>query len=442
MYLKELTNEEFNQFTEHFIQSSMYQTAEYAFLMNTQGYDSVLLGLIDDKNQIVAASLVLIHKKYGFKYAYAPRGFLLDYTNITLLETFTNAIKKYLGKKDIIAIKICPMIVKSLYDKKYTLVGVNKNFKMFYDNLRRLGYYHLGFNHYFEALKPRYEAVLDLKRPTYMLFKDFSRGMKNKIRSSIHKGVKIYKGSTKELEELYLQNRNVYNKELSYFDSIYQYFGKKGQVDFFYAKLDTNYYLTLAKQLYENQESYNSSLNNILLSKNIQKKDAYITKKIQADKKFEAYKKQMVKATNLLRDYPDGVIIATALTIRYRDTVYLYTDSYDKNLKDFCGKHLLLWSLIQKYSKEGFHYFNLGGATNVTLKENVYKGLNDFKAGFGSTFYEYIGDFELITNQGLYFMYKNTAPIRNIFGSKNKPSKRKTKKEGSMSSSVGENQNE
>lgn len=420
MYLKELSNEEFNAFATHFIQGSMYQTPEYASLMNTQGYDSVLLGLIDDANKIVAASLVLIHKKFGFKYAYAPRGFLIDYTNQTLLEAFTLAIKKYLGKKDIIAIKICPMIVKNLYDSKYTLIGINKNFTMLFENLKKLGYYHLGYNHFFEALKPRHEAILDLSKKDYELFKNFSRGLKNKIRSSMHKGIKIYKGSTKELEELYLQNRNVYNKELTYFDSIYKYFGKNNTVDFFYAKLDTNYYLMHIKQLYENQEAFNTSLNNIILSQNVQKKEAYITKKIQADKKLENYKKQMVRATNLLREYPNGVIIATALIIKYRDTVYLYTDSYDKILKEFCGKHLLLWSLIQKYAKEGIHYFNLGGVTSLTLKDNPYQGLNDFKAAFGSTFYEYIGDFELITNQALYFMYKNTAPIRSIFKGKKK----------------------
>lgn len=429
MYLKELSNEEFNHFTEHFIQGSMYQTAEYGLLMNTQGYDTVLLGLMDNENKLVAASLILIHKRYGFKYAYAPRGFLLDYTNQVLFETFTKAVKKYLGKKDVIAIKICPMIVKALYDHTYTLIGVNQNFPALFESLKELDYYHLGFNHYFEAFKPRYEAVLDIHKPASTLFKNFNRGLKNKIRSSIHKGIKIYKGSTKELEELYLQNRDMYNKELSYFDSIYQYFGKKGMVEFFYAKLDTNYYLTLAKRLYENQEAYNTSLNNIILSQNVQRKDSYITKKIQADKKFENYKKQMVRATNLLRNYPQGVIVATALVIRYRDTVYLYTDSYDKNLKDFCGKHLLLWSLIEKYSKEGFTYFNLGGATNVALPENPYKGLNDFKAGFGSTFYEYIGDFELITNQGLYFMYKNTAPLRNILSNKKRRKKnQKTQK--------------
>ena len=87
-------------------------------------------------------------------------------------------------------------------------------------------------------------------------------------------------------------------------------------------------------------------------------------------------------------------------------------------MKKFNGNHLLIWSIIEKYSKEGYKLFNLGGVTNVTIENNSYKGLNDFKSGFGANTYEYIGDFELITNNGLYFMYKNAAPIRSILGKK------------------------
>ena len=58
MRLKELTNEEFNTFTQKYFQKSIYQTVEYAFIMNEQNYDSVFLGL-EDKNKIIAASLIL-----------------------------------------------------------------------------------------------------------------------------------------------------------------------------------------------------------------------------------------------------------------------------------------------------------------------------------------------------------------------------------------------
>ena len=105
MYIKELNNAEFNLFTDSYPQFSIYQTSEYGFIMNTQNYTSVFLGLIDDYERIVAASLILIEKEGIFKYAYAPKGFLINYSNKGLVEQFTTLIKDYLGKKKIMAIK-------------------------------------------------------------------------------------------------------------------------------------------------------------------------------------------------------------------------------------------------------------------------------------------------------------------------------------------------
>ena len=69
---------------------------------------------------------------------------------------------------------------------------------------------------------------------------------------------------------------------------------------------------------------------------------------------------------------------------------------------------------MEKYSKLGYKKFNLGGMSNPELDDNKYKGLNEFKTNFGAKVYEYAGDFELITNNAKYFMYKNTLPIKNI----------------------------
>jgi lipid II:glycine glycyltransferase (peptidoglycan interpeptide bridge formation enzyme) len=67
---------------------------------------------------------------------------------------------------------------------------------------------------------------------------------------------------------------------------------------------------------------------------------------------------------------------------------------------------------MEKYAKEGYTTFNLGGITNPLEKENKYKGLNDFKLGFGANAIEYIGDLELITNHPLYMIYRNMSPLR------------------------------
>lgn len=414
MYIKELSKEEFDSFCNNFIQSSVYQTSEYASVMKTQGFTTMYVGLIDDRNYIVAASLLLIEKKYGFKYAYAPRGFLMDYTNHQLFEQFTLLLKKYLGKKDIIAVKICPMIVKTVYDVKNNLKCENQRYQEFMDQFKKLGYFHLGFNKNFEALKPRYEGILDISIPYYQIFNNFPKSLRTKIRSSIHRGVSVYRGNEYNLENLYFQTQKKYKRNLKYFESCYANFSKKNLLDYYYTKLDTEKHLTIIKGEYEKQEQIVNRLNQMILQKSTKNKEGLIHKKIKADRKFDEYKKALVKATELLKEYPNGAITSAIIVVKNRDTVSLFVDGHDKTFKEFNSKQLLLWTLIEKYSRLGFKYFNFGGMTDILDEENKYKGLNQFKLNFGCKCYEYVGDFELITNNALYFMYRNSAPIRSI----------------------------
>ena len=191
--IKELTNEEFYNFCLTFKYKSIYQTPEYAFVMNKQGFDSILLGMTNSNNELIATSLILIEKKYGFKYAYAPRGFLIDYDNEAVVKSFTCLIKKYLGKLDIIAIKICPMIYKNIMDSKNNIVKINNNFENNFKLLRKLEYYHLGFNNSFEALKPRFVSVIPLNSNYTKTFNDLSKPLKTKIRGAEKKGIVIHK---------------------------------------------------------------------------------------------------------------------------------------------------------------------------------------------------------------------------------------------------------
>ena len=180
MKIKVLTNDEFLGFSKRFKPSSMYQTVEYALTMNNQNQNSMFIGLVDD-NELKAASLILIQKINGFRYASAPRGFLIDYNNKELLTTFTKLLKKFLGKKDIVAIKINPMIIKSVYNSSGKSILKNTKYDEIFSNMTKLGYFHLGYNNYFEALKPRFEAIIDLEKPTNKLFKEIDKGFKLKL---------------------------------------------------------------------------------------------------------------------------------------------------------------------------------------------------------------------------------------------------------------------
>ena len=41
----------------------------------------------------------------------------------------------------------------------------------------------------------------------------------------------------------------------------------------------------------------------------------------------------------------------------------------------------------------------------IVTRKNYFIGFNDFKLNFGADVFEYFGDFEVVTNPTLYFMY-------------------------------------
>ena len=117
MYLRELSLDDFKSFVENNIIGNAYQTVSYAMLKAEEGYDYEFIGLISD-NSIIAAALILYKKIGNHYYGYSPRGFLVDYSNIFILETFTREIKEYYKKKNFVFIKINPEIAIGKLNKK------------------------------------------------------------------------------------------------------------------------------------------------------------------------------------------------------------------------------------------------------------------------------------------------------------------------------------
>ena len=413
MYIKELSNAEFNMFTDRFQYFSIYQTSEYGFIMNTQNYNSIFLGLMDD-NKIIAASLILVEKSGMFKYAYAPKGLLVDYDNKELVEEFTTLIKDYLNKKKIIAIKINPMIIKSSYDYVTGLTHFNPRFEEEFEHLKVIGYFHLGYNNLFESFKPRYDAIIDLNKPITTLFGNMNKNFKNKIKSADSNGVRIIKGNEENLDYLYDQVKNKYPRDKKYFENVLYFFKKRDMIDYYYAKLDTNIYLMNVQKKYQNQLDICNKLNNKLFKNAGKNNNKLINNKIHEENKLNELKNELVFATKLLKESPEGIILATTLIAKYRDEVFVLIDGYNKDFKRINAKHLMTWKLIEKYSNDKYKRFNLGGMTNPTTTNDKYKGLNEFKLSFNARCVEYIGDLELITNSTMYNLYRNSKPLRYI----------------------------
>lgn len=413
MSIKLLTNAEFLEFSKLFEPSSIFQTVNYASTMQRQGSDVLFVGLMDG-NYLKAASLILVSKVNGFKYGTAPRGFLIDYNDENLVLEFTKLIKKFLGKRDIVAVKINPMIIRKIYDSNGRTIFSNNTYETTFQKLTKMGYFHLGYNNYFEAVKPRFEATINLELNYIQLFGNMDKGTRNKIRKASRDGIKIYHGSIDDLKYLYLHTRGKYPRDLEYFKTLYECFDDAELIDFYYSKLDTTDYLKYTQRKYMEFLSKSKELSNLMI--NDQKSsDKIVDKKLYVDRNVVKYKNQLSEATEYLREYPNGIIISSALAVKWHDEVYIVNDGFDENYKKFGAKQLLFWKLIGRYAKLGYKRLNLGGVSNINKPDNKYKGLNEFKMGFHSNVVEYIGDFELITNSPLYFMYKNSFGITGIF---------------------------
>lgn len=412
MQIKELTKDEFNKFALTNNYNSIYQTPEYNYSMAKQGYNSLLLGLIDNE-EIIGATAILIEQRGKFKYAYASRGFLINYSDKSLVKAFTEQIKRYLSKMEVIAIKINPMVIKNIYNAQKELIFHNEEYNDIYRYLQQLGYYHLGYNNYFEALKPRFEAVLDISKPYYETFNNIKKNFRTKIRTAEKNGIRVYRGDINNIEDLYTLTQKKYPRDKFYFADIYNNFSKEGKASLYYTKIDTKEYLIQCQKLYEEQEKYNIGIDNAILINN-GNKDKLINKKLIADNLLNKYERQLVIATNMLKEHPDGIITSSMLIITNKDSVYLYMDGYDKRYQFLNSKHLLLWKLIEKYSLQGYKKFNLGGVINIFSDNSRYNGLNEFKLSFNPNIIEYLGDLELVCNNTLYFMYKNSKQLKNF----------------------------
>lgn len=408
--LRELSVSEFNFFINNYPHTSIYQTEQYANAMEKQKFTSIYYGLEEDK-KLYGASLILIEKRQGFKYAYAPRGFLIDYTEKDLLKQFVSFIKKDLGKKGVIAIKINPAIIKEIYNPQTAGITPSDESDSIFHTLTSMGFYHLGYNNFFEAFKPRFESILDINLSVEQLFNNLEQESKNKIADADNSGLKVFQSTTFNPKYLFLDDEH--NKdEINFYQDMFYSFQDK--INFFYIKLDTAEHLRKVQMKYQIQSDISNEANARVFETRGSDNTNEINTKLQEESKLNDIKNELVYATNLLRDIPQGIIVGSCITIKHKNTVYLLIDKYDQQYERLNAKYLLIWKLIEKYTNEGFTKFNLGGITNFSLEDNPYKELNDFKLSFGSMGYEYLGDFELITNKPLYVMYQNSSPFRNM----------------------------
>ena len=401
-----LSEEQFNNFANNHKYSNIYQTISYAKVMKTEGYDYHLLGFINNSNELIGATMILFKKVFlNYKMAYAPFGFLIDYSDNDLVEELTNRLKLLLIKQIFIYLKINPNIHCSERDKHGNIISYNPEVNDILEILQKNGYIHKGFNNYFENEKPRWNAIVKLTASNKNIYKNLSKQTRNKINKAIRSGIEIEEGTKDNLPTLYEFIKNKHHRSLKYYNNIIKEYGDDAKI--YLAKLNTEKYVSLSKDLYEKELNINETLNQKLQEVSRKGKDitTLINKKMESDKRVSNYQASLIQATNLLSTYPDGIIIGGLLAIKNNNKLNMIIEGFNQTYRNFNPNYLLKWEIIKKANEEGYQYFNLNGIVGEFNEQNKYSGLNEMKLGFNAQALEFIGEFDLIINKTVYNLY-------------------------------------
>lgn len=393
MYIKELTINEFTNYQKSHSLSSYHQTINYGILMAENTHDYDLIGYVDNNNTIYGASLIIIKKIGKYLYGYAPKGFLIDYSNEYLLKKFTEDIKNYYKRKGLVFIKINPEIAIGEINTKTFQVTYNQNNNIT-NILINCGYKKLKDNLYFESMLPRFNGFIKTKD---FNINNVDKNTKNKIKKAIRKGLVFEKAEKKDLDIFYNFIKHKKEKSINEYKDFYTVFEKDNAVDLFLVKIDYNRFLINSQQAYEEELVKNNYYNELLIKSNNPK---LINKKMNSDKTLLSYKNDILEATKGLQENINQYI-AGALVVKHNNKASIVMSGYDQAFKRFAPNYFLHYSIINYYLNN-YDYIDLNGMTGDFTDNNPYNGLNRFKLGFNPKVYEFIGEFDLIIDELLY----------------------------------------
>ena len=407
MKIVNLNAEQFDNFASHHKYKSYYQTSNYANLIKQFGYHTQFLGIAED-SRLIGATLIIYKDIFmKNKIGYAPRGILFDYNEKEKLKEMITLLKKTLNKGKFMLFRIDPYIPLSIRTNTGEILNINQEAQSIIKNLQSNGFKYKGENLFFETEKPRWEALIVLKKDIREIFTTFDKRTRNKIRRAANLGIEIIKDKNNDVTDLYNFIKAKDHKSLDFYKELVNCFGD--MIDVYYAKVNTESFIINSRRSYEKEVERNEQLSEIIQNTTLSEteRNDYLNKKMESDELVATYKDSMIMATKLLREYPEGFNIAGCIVIKYDNAAFVFIDGINEKYKQLNANYLLRWKLVEDYNEAGLKYLNLNAIVGEFKNKNQYSGLNEMKLGFNSTVTEYIGEFDIIINNLTYNLYKN-----------------------------------
>ena len=410
MLIEQIEKNVFDEFAKNHVLRNFYQTSAYGELMSRNGYTVLYIGGFTN-SKLVAASLILC-KSIGpnIKYGYAPRGFLINYYDTSLLKEFSKKIKDYFFVKGFAFIKINPEITYNIveYDTKTKIVNT-KN-KEIINTLKELGYDKLKDNLYFESMLPKFNPIIYL--PKYDL-NAIENNISKEIVSYEKKGINLTIVDKNDIDLAYEFIKEKTTNKVKYYSDLYEIFSKNNMIDLLLVKLNYAEYTKFMQKEYNEKLEINEQIN-MEFNENPNNLELY-NKKMESDKIINNISKNITIINNRMKEDTNSEILGSAFVIKYENRINILISGQKNDFNNIDVKTFIFYKIIEKYKKENYLYLDMNGITGDMTDTNPYKDVNDFKLKFNPTTFEYIGEFDLIINKPLHQLLWSTGKIQKEF---------------------------
>lgn len=424
--LTNINKEDFDNFVKnhptksHFLQSLSWGEFSKAKKNLTPYY----LGLVNDNNDIIAATLLLEKKlPLNYCYFYAPRGFVIDYNKKEILRIMTSKVVEFAKKKKAIFLKIDPDIIIKKFNYNNEEIKLNNNHEEIFNTLKEIGFKHQGFTKNFETMQPRYTFRIDLTNDLETLEDHFSKTTKQRIQKSLKLETEVVIGTKEDIPEFYhlmtlTENRKDFiSYTEDYYETLYEIFNgnKNSKATLFLGKINMN---KTIKALEKNLKIINNQIS-ILPIDNLSKSSK--AKLTELTKQKDNIKNEIEKYKNYKKEYGNDLTLSAHMIIEYGDKAWvLYAGNHNILSETYVNYNTYFEHL--KYCKEkGLKIYDQFGTIGDLSKENPRLGLHEFKKKFGGDYIEFMGEWDYIINKPMYFIFTKLVPFyRNMIKKRSK----------------------
>lgn len=412
-FVTNIDKKKYDSFVKKHNKSHFLQSYAWGEFRSTLGFTSHYVGLTDNEDNLLCTALLIEkHLPFGLSYLYSPRGFVIDYQNKSLLEEFTNKVKEFAKTRKAIFIKIDPDIIIKKYNYLDEEQELDYNPEEIFNNITSLGFKHLGFTKNFETMEPRYTFRIDLTQNIYDIESKFSKTTMQRIKKGEDLGVKVRIGTIDDIESFYKlmelteSRKDFVSHDLDYYKKLYEIYNKDNKANIFFGSIDCDYII----------DKYKTDLTRIELELNPLKEQENPSKSAKVkinelEKRVTKLNEQIDEYSKYKEEYGNEIILSAHFIIEYADKAWvLYAGNHNILSQSYANYKTYYEHL--KYCKENnINIYDQFGTIGDLSEDNPRYGLHMFKKKFGGDYCEFIGEFDLVTNKFMYFIFTKLVPI-------------------------------